>query len=415
MRLAVQAAALGLMLGLVGCSSGPTASDETVSGDPAVTADTVATPSVPDSTPATSSPDSGECAPVSTAGTGSPAGGPTLSDLLAFIPSEAEYRDVLLFTNVAKFDRDLGVPAPGCDHVMSEYGEYRFNGMAMPPPGLTYAGGPGEVVVAERKAWGLSFLDHGYEVTTGRLSAPLRLRAVDVGESVIVDAVETDPEWSGEVAVVEAGDLWFFQWGDGYSIDFDRRSGARPKGQGGVLAVIDGVVAQTEDPEVMAASLAVAQAGGGLDTDDAFSAVAAELDRLEVHAGSLSERLHTEQVTFGRDPDSDQEPDIPALLDSFPRLRPYRVLGLGWSTDGSRGGVLSMVFATDSPEDAQATVDAMLARTSMELPGIYYPWAKVLELREVVVEGNIATLTFNRQSPVFFSVLEQDLLLLVNG
>ncbi len=74
-----------------------------------------------------------------------------------------------------------------------------------------------------------------------------------------------------------------------------------------------------------------------------------------------------------------------------------------------------MVFATDSPEDAQATVDAMLARTSMELPGIYYPWAKVLELREVVVEGNIATLTFNRQSPAFFSVLEQDLLLLVNG
>ncbi len=332
-----------------------------------------------------------------------------LLDLLRYVPNEPEFRASIHFVDVAAFnaDRGLDVPALGCDDDIRIYGEAAFIGTRIPPVGLV-RGTPTEVVQSQLTAWGFSYLDHVAEVEAGPFSEPLRIRALDVPRSDIVDAVASDPQWSDDVTEISDS---FFDWGR--SMNSDQSSPARPLGRGGALAVADGVVIQGNDADIVGRSLDALATSQGLDTNESFVALATVLDSFDANSIQLSDQYRQEpNVLFSG---LDQDGLIDELLIDFPVVPAPNALAIGLTQDRQDRDILLLGFHADSAEQAQVIVDAMRERLRIEIPELGYSWVDELVFLEGWVIEDVAVITMRAEQTILFGILFDDLLLYING
>lgn len=93
-----------------------------------------------------------------------------------------------------------------------------------------------------------------------------------VGDAAVLDAIQTDPEWSADLREVDSDSGRYFQWTDDpVAIDPARRTVLRQLGQGGALAIIAADPARlvrANDPAVVEAALATTNGATASAIDD---------------------------------------------------------------------------------------------------------------------------------------------------
>jgi len=159
------------------------------------------------------------------------------------------------------------------------------------PAGLAVAGFTDAGIASWRTQFGWTPGDLIRSASSELAGSPLQVFQIfDTVPGLVTDAVHSDPVWSGSLRRLSYLDHDYFGWdNDPGPVDPALRSGPRPDGLGGRLAIVDDVVLQTsDDPSIRQTFETVNDVTSSLGDDAAYRLVAERLDSAGAYTAVIS-------------------------------------------------------------------------------------------------------------------------------
>ena len=318
-----------------------------------------------------------ETAPTTSAVPALPATEPRrpLVDLLGRIPDTGNHRDSVAIWDFELARRQAGVPEfteldSGSDALRDQH-KWFIPWSTLDPRGLE--------VDAWEEEFGFSLLDIDQEVMAGHSPRLAVWYFGSMSPEAIHEATAQDPTWSSRLTIAEGPGFVLYDWGTGPS-DLTLASAARPRGNPGQLAVLDGAVVRTTSLEAMVEAIA--------DTP-----ALVEVPSLRACAETLSDAgaawIRISTVTYGA---SRSNPEGEQRANLF--LAEWEAAGVGLRIGPDGTGWGFVVLAHDSEAAALENSERLRNDVTTGSTAHGNPYAELVQAPVVTVDGSTVLLRF---------------------